>query len=345
MNCLVFRFSAMGDVALTVPVLRSVLEQNQNLNITFVSNKAFEPFFHDIPRFEFYGINLDNYKGILGLYTLYKELNRYQKWDCVTDLHSVMRTWVISKFFMWAGVPIYTIDKGRAEKKLLTQKSNKNIRQLPHTTERYKRVFEDAGIKCQLDYKDSIHPSVKVDLKFDPNKHWIGIAPFSKHTQKEWPLDKVESLVKSLSKTNNYEILLLGGGSQEEFLLKKLADTYDNTYSIAGKFDLSEEITLIKKLSLLVSMDSFNMHLASLLNVKVISIWGATHSNAGFGPVNGNDNYKVEIPIDELDCRPCSVFGNKPCHRGDFACMQRISVKMVMENINFALDNGIKKEV
>ena len=87
MNCLAFRFSAMGDVALTVPVLRSVLEQNPEVHITLVSNKAFEPFFYDLPRFEFYGVDLDNYKGIFGLYKLFKKLNALGCWKQAGNLH------------------------------------------------------------------------------------------------------------------------------------------------------------------------------------------------------------------------------------------------------------------
>ena len=329
----------MGDVALTVPVLRSVLEQNPDVHITLVSNKAFEPFFHDLPRFEFYGVDLDKYKGIIGLYKLFKELSKYQKWDCITDLHSVMRTWVLSKFFKWSGIPVFAIDKGRAEKKALTQKGNKIYKQLPHTTMRYQQVFKGAGISSKLVYKNAIHPSSTKSFDFDSSKKWIGIAPFSKHTQKEWPLDKVTALLKALDGTNQYEILLFGGGTEEKILLKTLASSFENVTSVVEKYSLEDEVSLVEQLSLLVSMDSFNMHLASLLGVKVVSIWGATHSLAGFGPVNGNEKFKVEVPIEELNCRPCSVFGNKPCHRGDFACMQRISVEMVEEKINFVLNS------
>ena len=339
MNCLAFRFSAMGDVALTVPVLRSILEQNPNLYVTLVSNKAFEPFFYDLPRFEFYGVELNNYKGITGLYRLYRELKKHQEWDCITDLHSVMRTWVISKFFKWSGIPVFRVDKGRSEKKALTQKENKELKQLMHTTERYQQVFVEAGIKTELVYKNAIHTSSVKSFEFDTGKPWIGIAPFSKHIQKEWPIDKVKSLIAELEGTNKYEVLLFGGGGSEKHVLDEMASSFEHVHSVVGQFSLSEEIGLVKKLSALLSMDSFNMHLASLLDVKVVSIWGATHSFAGFGPVNGNDPYKVEITVSELGCRPCSVFGNKPCHRGDLACMNRISVEMVQEKLNFALNS------
>ncbi len=330
----------MGDVALTVPVLRSALEQNPSLKITMVSNKAFEPFFYGLPNFEFYGVSLHDYSGTTGLYRLYKELNNHKKWDAVLDIHSVMRTWVLGTFFKWKGIPVYKIDKGREAKKALTRKKKKQFVQLPHTTVRYAKVFTQAGIKFNLNFGEDIHSSKSMpDLGLDPALPWIGIAPFSKHQQKEWPLEKVEELIDQLSKSSKYEILLLGGGGKEKELLEKLANPFKNVHSFVGKLSLEEEISLVKNLSLFISMDSFNMHLASLVGVKVISIWGATHTLAGFGPVNGNANFKVEIPLEELSCRPCSVFGSKPCHRGDFACMQRISVEMVMEKVNFALNS------
>ncbi len=328
----------MGDVALTVPVLRSALEQNPSLKITMVSNKAFEPFFYDLPNFDFYGIELAKYNGISGLYRLFKEINCHKKWDVVLDIHSVMRTWTLDTFFKWSGIPVFKIDKGREAKKALTRKKDKQLVQLPHTTERYVKVFTQAGIKLDLNFEKAIHPSKEApELNIDGALPWIGIAPFSKHQQKEWPLEKVEELVAQLSRSSKFEIILLGGGAKEKKALDQLAEPFKNVHSLVGKFSLEEEIPLVKKLSLLISMDSFNMHLASLVGVKVISIWGATHSFAGFGPVNGNEIYKIEVPVEELDCRPCSVFGSKPCHRGDFACMQRISAEMVMEKINFAL--------
>lgn len=341
MNCLAFRFSAMGDVALTVPVLRSMLEKHEDLHITLVSNKAFAPFFNELPRFEFYGVDFKEFKGVFGLYTLFRILNNYQRWDCVLDLHSVMRTWVLNRFFKWSGTPVFEIDKGRKEKKALTRKENKQFVQLPHTTERYAKVFEMAGLGNEISYGNAIHanPGAMHDLALDPAKKWIGIAPFSKHIQKEWSLEKVKLLIGKLAQKSDLELILIGGSGKEAEKLEHISNERTNVHSIAGKLTMEEEIALVTKLSLMVSMDSFNMHLATLSGIKVVSIWGATHSFAGFGPVNGNEAYKVEVPVEELSCRPCSVFGSKPCYRGDFACMNQISVEMVEEKINFAISD------
>lgn len=341
MNCLAFRFSAMGDVALTVPVLRSMLEKHEDVHLTLVSNKAFAPFFNDLPRFEFYGVDFAEYKGIPGLYRLFRTLKSYQKWDCVLDLHSVMRTWVLDRFFRWSGTPVYEIDKGRTEKKVLTQRKNKNHVQLAHTTERYARVFELAGLGSEITYGNAIHPDPETvsDLELDETKKWIGIAPFSKHEQKEWPLENVKKLIQHLADQKAYEVLLIGGKGKEADLLEFIAVEHPHVHSIAGKLTMAQEIALVGSLSAMVSMDSFNMHLAALTGVKVVSIWGATHPFAGFGPVNDNEKYIVEVPVEELNCRPCSVFGSKPCYRGDFACMNRISVEMVEEKIDMAINN------
>lgn len=328
----------MGDVALTVPVLRSALEQNPHLKITLVSNKQFESFFYDLPNFEFYGVDFDQYKGVLGLYKLFNQLRKYQKWDAVLDLHSVMRTWVLGTFFRWTGTKVYRINKGREQKKRLTAKQNKILQPLPHTTQRYQQVFRMAGIEFNLQTQYAIHVQPK-KFSYSATKKRIGIAPFSKHQQKEWPLQNIAELIKQLAETNKYEFFLLGGGNQEFEKLNKLADSFSNVHNMVGKYRLAEEIAFIKQLSVLLTMDSFNMHLAALLGVKVVSIWGATHSFAGFGPLNQNEDLIVEVPIQALACRPCSVFGNKPCFRGDFACMQQISVEMVKEKLTFALAN------
>ncbi len=328
----------MGDVALLVPVVRSALEQNPNLTITLVSNRAFEPFFYDLPNFEFYGVNPADYRGVSSLFKLYSKLNSYQHWDAVLDVHSVVRTWVLGAFFKLSGVKVVKIDKGRSEKKALVQPTNKVLKQLPHTTQRYVQVFNRAGISFTLITQRAIHAQpFSEGFTYNKAKPWVGIAPFSKHAQKEWPLSRVQALVEALATTGNYQVFLLGGGQGEKEKLDALAAPYKGVYSIVNQYSLAQEIALVQQLDALVTMDSFNMHLAALLGVKVVSVWGATHRFAGFGPLNANEKYIVEIPTAELPCRPCSVFGNKPCYRGDLACMQQISMEMVKEKLNFAL--------
>lgn len=349
MQALVIRFSSLGDVALTVPVLRGVLAGNERLHITFVSNKKFAPLFYNIPRLRFYGVELSQHKGIGGLHRLFKELASLEHWDKIIDLHSVMRTWVISTFFKFSGHRVYEIDKGRDEKKALIRQRNKELVRLPHTTERYLQVFSEAGIPGTMERGDCIWVQDEArdnlmrflyDNEVHKEKIWLGIAPFSKHREKEWPLPKVNELISKLAATDAYKIMLLGGGDNEVRLLKQIAATHEHTLNLAGVLGLEEEISLMHHLDCVVSMDSFNMHLAALCGVKVVSIWGATHYFAGFGPLNDNEKYIVETSPADLSCRPCSVFGDKPCFRGDLACLTSITVEQVMMKIEQALDKA-----
>lgn len=341
MKLLVIRFSAMGDVALTVPVLRGVLEANPELELTLVTNKLFKPFFNDIDRLNVFGVKLSEYKGLKGLRRLYRELKTSEDWDAVIDLHSVMRSWVLSGLFRLSGKKVYRIDKGREEKAELVSGDRQKFRELKHTTERYLDVFKQFGLQGEVKSGPVITPSqeAKDQLSnfFTSNGlkkegKWLGLAPFSVHRQKTWPFNKVEELIAKLNAEEGTQIFLLGGPDESE-ALKKLAAGYKNCQNMAGLFSLEEEIALMYDLDLMIAMDSFNMHLAALCDTKVISIWGGTHYYAGFGPLNDNVKNIVEVDPAALNCRPCSVFGGKPCHRGDWACLEQIQVEDVLSKL------------
>ena len=99
-------------------------------------------------------------------------------------------------------------------------------------------------------------------------------------------------------------------------------------------YKLQEEMAVMKKMSLMVTMDSANMHLASLVGLRCISIWGATHRYAGFLGYNQSEEDCVELP---LSCRPCSIYGNKPCKQGDYQCLNGIRPALLANNILNAL--------
>ncbi len=134
---------------------------------------------------------------------------------------------------------------------------------------------------------------------------------------------------KQLSK--NHPIYLFGGGKKEVEILSKWEQEIENVTSLAGKLSLKEELQKISELELMISMDSANMHLASLVGTRVVSVWGATHYFAGFLGYGQSENDIVEIK--NLECRPCSVFGNKPCFRGDYACLNQIEISQILKKI------------
>lgn len=340
MNLLVIRLSSMGDVALTLPALISVLDRYPEVSITLVTRKQFLPFFQNISRLDYVAADVKGtHQGIKGLYHLYKEIKETHRPDQVIDLHGVLRSHILCMYFRLTGIPVFKIDKGRKEKRRLTAKQHKQFQQLPHTLDRYLRVFKQAGFPATLSnhknwFNNSIFPQsfMKNAGAMPKNKWWIGIAPFAKHQEKMWPLGKMEQLIASLDREKTI-LFLFGGGENETALLNQLKEKYNQSVVVAGALPLTEELGLISNLDLMISMDSANMHLAALSGIPVVSIWGATHPFAGFGPLGNNENLMVQISHDKLTCRPCSVFGNKPCWRGDHACMEWITQEMVLEKV------------
>lgn len=319
-----------------VPVIKLLLQQHPELSITFVSDKKLAPFFTNIENCEFIGADLNGeHKGFTGLYRLFTSISNKQKIDAIADLHSVVRTHVLKFFFTLTGKRIFTIYKGRAEKKKLTTKQKSNFHPLKSGFQRYADVFEDIGYSINLQpsllKKTTLHLPDNAKVYFE-HKQCIGIAPFAKHAEKMYDANKMKLVVDELSKLN-INILLFGGGTQEKNILDSwINENHPNVINITGKFNLQEELAIISHLKLMCSMDSANMHLASMYNIPVVSIWGATHPYAGFLGWGQSDENVVSI---DLPCRPCSVYGNKKCWRGDHACMEQISPEKIISRIQF----------
>src|SRR5215216_3653885 len=156
-SLLIFRFSSLGDVAMTVPVIQLLLQQHPELQVTFVSNHFVAPLFKNIDRLQFYAAHLKGkHKGVKGLYRLYKELKRKSSFDAIADLHDVLRTKVLRSFFSFSGKRFAVIDKGRKEKKELTRLKNKIVHPLKTTFERYADVFKSLGLPVVLNAKEKI---------------------------------------------------------------------------------------------------------------------------------------------------------------------------------------------
>lgn len=324
----------MGDVAMTVPVIKNVLQQNPSLQITVVSNAFFKPLFEGLERCNFHPAFLkDKHKGSTGIFKLFKELKAGYTFDAVADLHNVLRSKLLRTFFTLNGLNCAAIDKGRKEKKELTRKENKIFHQLTSMHERYAEVFRNIGLNITLDHSAAIFkkqlPPAPLANIFTDDKKVIGVAPFAQHLEKMYPFERMKTVVQELA-AKNCTILLFGGSGKEAAALQQWADEIPSVHNVAGKYSFAEELSIISNLHRMISMDSANMHLSSLYNVPVISIWGATHHYAGF---YGWGQDEKNIIGTDIECRPCSVFGNKPCYRGDHACMLRITEKIIVEKV------------
>ena len=334
-HILLLRLSAMGDVAMTVPVLKALLDQYPLVEITVLSNPMLAPFFSDIPRCYFVPVYLKaRHKGVVGLWRLYKELLNGKKIDAIADLHNVLRTTILRKYFLLSGIKNAVIDKGRADKKKLTVRTHKKLVQLPTSHERYASVFAQLGFPIDLS-KATTHSNRKPSIQpffdqLDTSKLLVGIAPFAQHAQKMLPLHQMKMLVAELASRKNLQLLFFGGSGAEATILEEWEQAYPGTLNIAGKYSFQQELGILQQLKVMVSMDSANMHIASIYGIPVVSIWGATHPFAGFYGWKQDPENIVQL---SLECRPCSVFGNKICYRGDFACMVGINTEMVLQKL------------
>lgn len=308
-HILVLRFSAMGDVAMTVPVLRALTTQYPELKITVVTRAFFKPFFHDLENVSVYTADFKGkHKGVLGLFKLSKELKAL-RFDVVADLHNVLRSKILKFFFF--GKKVVQLNKGRAEKKALT--SGASFKQLKTTHQRYAEVFEALGYSLNLSDPAFSKPKpLSQELKafiFNVDFKTIGIAPFAAHDSKMYPLAQMERVIEELSQ--NYNIILFGGGKKEVEILDQFEAKFNNVKSVAGKLNLENELALISNLDLMLAMDSGNAHMAAMLGKKVITIWGVTHPFAGFAPFNQPKDFALTADREEYPLIPTSIYGNK----------------------------------
>jgi len=338
------RLSAMGDVAMAVPVLRALIAQHTNVKITVVSRETFRPFFEGMERVSFFAADVTGrHKGIMGLLGLYKDLKSLKVY-AVADLHNVLRSKIVTALFSFKGKKTATIDKGRAEKKALTRANNKVFVQLPQVTKRYSDVFEKLGFRIDLSNpqfpaKAPLSESVASVTGHKGTDKWIGIAPFAQHRSKIYPLDLMGKALDFLADNPNYKIFLFGGGKSETEMLKKLAGEKDNILVVAGKLKLKQELQLIQHLDVMLSMDSGNAHIAAMLGVKVVTLWGATHPFAGFAPFNQPFDNALVSDREKYPMLPTSVYGNKKIDGYDDA-MRTISPQEVVNKIEELIKKG-----
>ena len=317
---LAYRFSAFGDVAMTVPVCVEFLEQNPDVQIIFISRDNFKDLFDRHPRLIFKGISFDDYKGVFGIRKLTRQLIREFKPDYVADLHDVIRTKMVNSIFKRHRYKVFKINKGKEEKEKLTNVWNLDKKPLKRTVERYADVFRKMGFPLELSH--NLRPQTD-------EKSGVGFAPFAQHKGKMMPLEKSFELARVLAKS--HKIYFFGGGKEEDEILRKWESQIPNTLSLSGKLSLKEELQKISELETMISMDSANMHLASLMGTRCVSVWGSTHHFAGF--LGYGQSEEDIVHVKDLSCRPCSVFGDKECFRGDYACLHELNIQKIIDRI------------
>ena len=321
---------------MTVPVLRAFVQQNPEVKITVVSRPFFKPFFEGIPNLSFFAFDeKQRHKGFLGLLRLFQDLKALNI-DAFADLHNVLRSKVVRTLFAWSGKKIASVDKGRAEKAALTRAENKTFKPLTTMFERHVKVFQQLGFAVDLSNptfpeKAVLDKEISI-LIGENNQKLIGIAPFAQYDSKVYPLDLMQEVINQLAENSTYKILLFGGGKKEIELLESLSKGKQNVVVVAGKIKFQQELQLISNLDVMLSMDSGNAHIAAMLGVKVITLWGATHPFAGFSPFNQPLENALTADRNLFPKLPTSVYGNKMVEGYEDA-MRTIAVEDIVRRL------------
>lgn len=341
-NVLVVRFSALGDVAMTIPVIYDACAENPGVNFVVLTRKApAKMFLCPPPNLKVVGVNLDQYKGTAGMWRLLKEMIASYDIDTLVDLHDVLRTKLLRLFARMKGISVSSIDKGRKERKALTRHRKKAMVPLTPVPERYREAFVNAGLNV-CDKFRNLFPSGKADTSAIewtggklPGEKWIAIAPFAAHEGKRYPLTDMRKIIVHYASLPGYRLFLFGAGRDERELIEEMSKGFGNIVSMAEKeAGLDVELALMSHCDVMISMDSANMHLASLVGLRTVSVWGATHPYTGFFGFRQDPSDAVQL---DMTCRPCSIYGKKKCARGDYHCLEGISPQLIISRIDSKL--------
>jgi len=334
-NVLVVRFSALGDVAMVIPVLYPICHAYPDTRFVMVTKPGPAGLFLDCPsNLEVVAADVtQHYRGARGIWRLAQQLRQRYHIDAVADLHSVMRSWMLDTWARLHGLPVARIDKQRRLRQAII--NHQPDTELTPTIERYRIVLRQLGFSTHTTftrlYEGKPLPTSAIIPPKEVGQRWIAISPFSAHAGKNYPLALMEQTIDLLAQQPNVSIWLLGGGKTEKTALRPFAKRHANVLSMAEvKHTFADEYALLGQCDVMVTMDSANMHLASLMGLRAVTVWGATSPKCGFMGYGQNPSDAVQL---DLDCRPCAIYGEKPCKHGDYRCLTGITPQTIAHKV------------
>lgn len=338
---LVTRFSALGDVAMTLPLLYNVARSNPDRHFLLLTRKHAAGMFINAPaNLEVIGVDLEQRGGPRDILTMCRRIVSEYNIDSYADLHDVLRTKLMRLAMRLRGVPSAHINKCRRQRRALTRANGKNLVQLTPVHRLYADVFERLGIFRDRSFISLFGPDGAPDAALRPilgpdvskdDEIWIAVAPFARHAGKIYPPDRMRKVVEHFASRPGTRIFLFGAGAEEREILDDWAKGNPRMVNMASlRKGLPYELAMLSRCDVLISMDSANMHLASLVGCPVVSVWGATHPYTGFYGRGQSPDNAVQLA---LPCRPCSIYGNKACRRGDYLCLRGITPEMIIARV------------
>ena len=329
MTYLIIRLATLGNVAMTVPVVASLSRRYPNDQFIIASKKDLGAMFASMPNVEFREV--DNHLGWRGVWEIWKAWRK--EIDAVIDLQGVLRTRVFDGLMRLSGKRVTRIRYGRIRKQLITV-FGIGKKQLPSEFARYADTFRRAGLET-----DDAFTALPVNKKAAANVtkrfgkkegRWIGLAPYAKSRSNMLPYRVTKELIEQLSADEQTRVFLFGAGKIECEMLRQWASVFPRTQSVAGSLKLEEELELMRMLDVMICMDSANQHLSSLVGLRAISVWCATHPMIGFA--GWKQQPEDIIQRHDLRCRPCTCHGTNHCRYGNYAC-RHIEVETILTHI------------
>jgi len=313
-HVLVYRLSALGDVAMTIPAIYSCARRWNEVTFHVVTSAFCSQLFVNAPA----NVVLHPVEKNVDTWRLLKALNKMDV-DGVADVHNVLRSWVVDAMFLLKGKRVRMLKKNRDERHAILKEGKDTQR--PFTL-RYFDVFERLGLSCVPSFTSLFEtlPPLPID-RVKGDERWIGIAPYARYANKTYPLEQMREVVQSLTEDQHTRIFLFGSKGEQAETLKRWEELSSRIHSVAGCFPLQQELALMAHLDAMISMDSANQHMASLVGTRVVSIWGSTTPACGF--MGWQQNPKDAVCL-HLPCQPCAIGGSPHCRLNTLDCLKKL---------------------
>jgi ADP-heptose:LPS heptosyltransferase len=336
---LIIRLSALGDVAMTIPVIYSLAQRYHQHLFVMVTRPSFSELFINRPKnLKLFIFDSEcNHKGVVGLVRLVTELHQLKP-DMIADLHNVIRSWIIDLFFLMIGKRVAMVDKDRYGRLSLLRH---NKLQKRNFITRYFDVFRRLHLESEANFStlfphgSGIITNKEIGEILSKTKS-IGIAPISRFKNKNYPIELMVEVIHQLIAVG-YHIFIFGSKDDGKIIMNHMQENIPQCTNLSGQMDIKGELSIISHLDVMVSMDSANMHLASLTSTPVVSLWGATTPACGFLGYGQEMNNAICL---NLDCQPCSIAGSDKCALHSFKCMTEIKPSVIVEKVIQATDRS-----
>lgn len=309
---LIIRFSSIGDIVLTTPVIRCAKQQLPDAKIHFVTRESFRSILSE----NNYVDKLHTFKDDVS--EIYEELIS-EKFDLVLDLHKNLRSFRLKR-----KLKTETISFNKINIQKFLAVNFKMLKVLPgkHIVERYFEVLEPLGIESDqkgLDYFINAADCVEVEKLLPVNeKKFVALVVGGSYYTKKIPLNKLVEIMKGVKLP-----VVLMGGKEDVVIASELERQFPMAINTCGKYNLSQSASLIQQAEWVITSDTGLMHIASAFNKKIVSLWGNTIPEFGMGPYLPHPENKI-LEIKNLECRPCSKLGFSKCPKDHFKCMNGI---------------------